>query len=260
MKKYIAAGALLFLLIIGYVTPCSASGESASSLFQDGNEAYKSGNYAKARECYQKLLQDGYISPSLYYNLGNTCFRENRIGYALLYFEKAHRLAPRDRDINFNLNLVREAFAKYSLYASDEHLVWFKNIITVNECTVVSSILYFIFMVLLISYLFFKQERFFWVLCTTGFFLICFSSVLAMAVYDRETLHYGIVVSPSAELRSGPNYKDNVTSILPEGCKVRIMRKEGEWVEVSVKGKLSKDDPSYGKIEGWIPEKDQSTI
>ncbi len=260
MKISIAACALLFLLITGSVTPCNASGGAASSLFRDGNDAYKSGNYAKARECYEKLLHDGNVSPSLYYNLGNTCFKENKIGYALFYYEKAHRLAPRDRDITFNLNLVREAFAKYALYAHDEHLMWFKNLSTVNECTVLVSILYFLFMVLLISYIFYKQERFFWVLCTTGFLLICFSIVLAMAVYDRETLQFGIVVSPSAELRSGPNYKENVTSILPEGCKVRIMRKEGEWVEVSVKGKLSKDEPSYGKIEGWIPEKDQSTI
>lgn len=260
MKKYIAACALLFLLITGYAKPCSAGGESASSMFQYGNDAYKGGNYQKARECYEKILNDGYVSPSLYYNLGNTCFKENRPGWALLYYEKAHRLAPRDRDITYNLGLVRDALAQSALYSSDEHMMWFKGLCTINECTVLVSVLYFAFMALLISYVFYRQERFFWVLCTTGFLLLCFSIMLGTAVYDRETLHYGIVVAPSAEVRSGPSYKENVTSIIPEGCKVRIIRKEGEWVEISVKARTSKDEATYGKVEGWIPDKDQSTI
>ena len=67
--------------------------------FIQGNTHYQNGQYREAIESYESVLQAGFTSPELYYNLGNAYFKLDERGKAVLYFEKAKKLAPRDADI-----------------------------------------------------------------------------------------------------------------------------------------------------------------
>ena len=64
----------IFLLAILSVS--NASAISTVNLkekdFAEGNEAYESGDYKLAAEIYCKIIDDGFTSWQLYYNLGNT--------------------------------------------------------------------------------------------------------------------------------------------------------------------------------------------
>jgi len=76
-------------------------------LYNQANEAYKAGAYDSAQTLYTEIAQNGLSSSALYYNLGNTHFKEGNIPAAILYYERALRIDPRDPDIRFNLEIAR---------------------------------------------------------------------------------------------------------------------------------------------------------
>ena len=58
---------------------------------------------------YEQVSKNGYESPALYYNLGNCYFKLHNLPAAILSYERARRLAPRDEDIAYNLRLLGES-------------------------------------------------------------------------------------------------------------------------------------------------------
>jgi len=77
------------------------------SAFGEANKAYEEGRYDEAAERYLALLNYRIEDPRLEYNLGNAEFKRGRLGYAILHYERARRLAPTDPDILANLEYAR---------------------------------------------------------------------------------------------------------------------------------------------------------
>ena len=101
MKRYIFILAILFLY-----TGVSFGQEAAGdphNLFFKGNSFYEKRDYEKAIEKYRKIVDLNMESGPLYYNIGNAYFKMGRIGYAILYYKKAHGLMPGDSDLRSNL-------------------------------------------------------------------------------------------------------------------------------------------------------------
>ncbi len=78
------------------------------NLFQHANEYYSKGNYDSAIIMYRNIVNAEYESVSLYYNFGNAYYKMKNIPSAILYFEKAKKLAPDDNDVLFNLQLTNQ--------------------------------------------------------------------------------------------------------------------------------------------------------
>lgn len=99
MKKWIH-----LLLIVAGIS--RASSQEAGLQFDQANQAYRSGEYEKASSLYEQIAENGYESPSLFYNLGNALFKMKDIPGAILNYERARRLSPHDEDITYNLRLA----------------------------------------------------------------------------------------------------------------------------------------------------------
>ena len=84
--------------------------------FVHGIQAYEKGDYQQAITRFQALVQAGVRNGKLYYNLGNAYMKKGDLGRAVLWYERAARLIPRDPDLNFNrdyaASLVRDAPAE----------------------------------------------------------------------------------------------------------------------------------------------------
>jgi tetratricopeptide (TPR) repeat protein len=76
-------------------------------LFQEANRAYDQKDYSAAVDKYKTLLDSGTATASVYYNLGNACFRLGNLGEAIWSYRKAQRLSPNDRDLKENLEFAR---------------------------------------------------------------------------------------------------------------------------------------------------------
>src|SRR6476620_8550682 len=77
-----------------------------SDLLQKAEKAYDSKKYREAIASYEELLNDGYRSYQLYYNLGNSYYRNNELGKAIYYYELARKLEPDDEDVRINLAIA----------------------------------------------------------------------------------------------------------------------------------------------------------
>ena len=75
-------------------------------LMQQGSEYFRSGEFDKAIEIYEELIEEGYEGTALYYNLGNTYFRIGKLGYSILNYERALRFSPSDEDVKHNLTFA----------------------------------------------------------------------------------------------------------------------------------------------------------
>ena len=69
-------------------------------------ELYQAEQYDSAAAVYQGLLDEGTEAFELYYNAGNAYFKAGDIGPAILNFERAKKLQPRNPDVQYNLELA----------------------------------------------------------------------------------------------------------------------------------------------------------
>ena len=98
----------LFLLLNAQVLGAQSV---ATGQYNGGNEFYREGDFEAARRSYLEAVATGIEDARLYYNLGNACFKLSRLGEAVLWYERARRLAPHDEDVEANLhfaNLVKK--------------------------------------------------------------------------------------------------------------------------------------------------------
>lgn len=80
----------------------------ASSLTDRADSAYAAEDYALATQFYNQAIKDDGTSSDLYYNLGNTYYRQGKNAQAILAYERALRLDPSNADARANLDFVNE--------------------------------------------------------------------------------------------------------------------------------------------------------
>ena len=101
---------LMILLPVLIIAPCAVKAkidQSAQEEFFEANRAYKNDQFQKAVDGYLKLIENGFENGHIYYNLGNAYYRIGDLGRAILFFERARLLIPRDDDLIFNLSHAR---------------------------------------------------------------------------------------------------------------------------------------------------------
>ncbi len=94
----------IFSILIMLIFSVSAY---ALSIGQRADSAYNAENYRLAIDLYQKSLAEEGRSSDLYYNLGNAYYRSDKLGMAVVCYERSLRLDPTNDDARSNLEFVR---------------------------------------------------------------------------------------------------------------------------------------------------------
>jgi tetratricopeptide (TPR) repeat protein len=98
----------LILAIFGILAaPLQCPAQEHGRRFLAAMEAYKSGDYATAVKDLEAIAAAGVRNGRLYYNLGNAHLKNNELGRALLWYERALTLIPNDPDLRFNYEYAR---------------------------------------------------------------------------------------------------------------------------------------------------------
>jgi tetratricopeptide (TPR) repeat protein len=106
--RHVVALALTVALMTAFGFSFAVKAVNAGPAFEQANAAFASGNDRMAIAQYEAILaRDGYSAPVLF-NLGNAYYHLGRFGEAILNYERAQILAPRDTSIAANLRLARE--------------------------------------------------------------------------------------------------------------------------------------------------------
>ena len=229
---------LVLALTLAQYTP-----QESQALFVEGNDAYYKGEYAAAKERYQKLLQAGFGGPDVLFNLGTTHLAAGELGPAILNLERAHRLFD-DDDIGANLAVAREhqvdqvvgeegsvPFTQRLAEATDERLVGIAFLI----------VWWLSFVLLWITAR--SSSRVVLGLITGLFFLVGagLGGTLAVHEWVNDTVVEAVVMPEAAKVREYPGETAKVSFEVHAGLKLRIMETSGRYVRVRLPNAL----------EGW---------
>ena len=249
MRKFSGTTIFILMLILGLASLLYA--DQKSYLFQKGNEAYQKGNYEEAVSSYKQILKMGYESPELYYNLGNSYYKLHKIGPAVLYYNRALKMNPRDEDIRHNLDLVNlrvvDRIPSIPELFYIRYFKSFQDLFSTQTLFWISIIFYaltilFIVLALLVRNRSFRllSHRMAW---GVGIVFLIFAFTLGTKVWAQTHTVEAIVLTPKVDVKSAPAKDGTLVFSLHEGVKVRIEQKTNGWFEIKL---------ADGK-EGWLP-------
>lgn len=205
--------------------------------FETANDLYAGGYYEEAILRYEKIIDEGFQSAGLYYNLGNAYYRSNKIAGAILNYERAALLSPGDEDIKFNLSLARAHVRDRIEELPDFFLNrWWKSIrdmYSAGSWAIFSVVTFITFLLLLTGFLMSApvsvKKTFFWLaVCILLISMLSFSLGLDRRNYMRN--HSGAVVfAPVVSVKSSPDINSTELFIIHEGSKVWVEDSIGEW-------------------------------
>jgi len=240
----------IYIILAVVILSSSMWAESAEAMLKRGNEFYIEKDYNKAIEAYENLTEQGYESPELFYNLGNSYFRIGKLGYAVLYYEKAHKLAPSDEDINHNLAFVNlQTVDKIETLPPFFLFEWWENLLalfSVTGWTIFTYIIYVLLLGIVVLYTFasgsFIQRLTVYGGLFTVLLLALSITILAVNVNRENNVKKAVVVEQTATAKLSPDNKSNDAFIIHEGLKVTVEDHLSNWIKVRLED---------GKI-GWL--------
>ena len=238
----------ILLLLIGNFS--IADDNNAEMLLEEAKEAYINEEYAYAAELYEEILEMGMESPFLFYNLGNAYYKTNRIGLAILNYERAAKLSPNNEKIQHNLRVANNRIVdKVEPVPVLFYKKWWNDIVNLQNMdnwakTAIISL--FLFLISAAIYLFAKTLR----IKKAGFysaifllFFSIFSLVCARSYYNTHLSgNQAIVMSVRTTAKSSPTATAPDVFVIHEGTKVSIINELGQWYEIRL---------ANGNV-GWI--------
>ena len=225
----------------------------ANKIIEKANNQYNRGLYDSAIINYQSVVDSGIEAGELYYNMGNTYYKNNDIASSILYYEKAKKLLPNDESIEYNLNIANsmivDKIEKVPELFYQRWWSFFYNILDSNTGAILTLIL-FALLIISIGIFILSQTR---NNRKVSFYLSMFlllltivSTTLTWQKYNNSLKHKeAIVFDPSITIKSSPTQNAVDLFVIHEGTKVKVMDKIDNWVEIKINN----------GSKGWLPEK-----
>jgi tetratricopeptide (TPR) repeat protein len=240
-----------FVLILFAFTTVQAQYSYVDSLAQVANQAYKSKNYEKAIDAYEKVLNEGYESSQLYYNLGNAYYKYGLLGKAILNYERALRLNPQNEDAIYNLKIANahaidkiNAVPKFFLAEWWDYLL---ELFPINTIAIITAGLFVLLLFFIWLFFYGKtangKKLGFTLGSVTFAFLLFFAFLYFGKAKQVSTEKYGIILAKEITVKVSPDENAKAAFILHEGTKFLLEDKVGNWGNIKL---------ADGK-EGWAP-------
>ena len=247
--KTVTLFAFLFLLVCAMSVWAQEETQplERNTIFFRANNSYSEEKYADAIKDYEQLVNGGLRSANIYYNLGNAYLKTGNKGKAILYYERAFKIRPRDANIRANLDYAR-SLVEDSVQQNSEkwyrRAFFFHGFLSVDGMAILAFILYLAVMILAsLSVLFRvwgKIFRYSAVIC--GFLLIMVLPSLINGIYESEFQKKAVISIEETAARFEPSEDATIHFKLYEGTVIQITRSQGDWYQVK---------RGDGKI-GWL--------
>ena len=238
-------------IIIFSLTIISVLNVWAQNTKAEADSAYINNDYVKAIEIYEALLQEGEAA-ELYYNLGNSYYKQGDIAKAILNYERAALLNPTNSDIQANLEIARaKTIDKVVPIPEIFFVAWTKALISklsVDTWGRIGIACFILFIVALSAFFFTKQLKTKKISFALGIISLIISILCNIFAWTQKSdllnNKEAIILSPSVTARSTPSENGTTLFILHEGHKVEIKDNSmKEWKEIKLED---------GKV-GWVP-------
>ena len=207
--------------------------------FNEANNYYNDSKYLESIKIYESILAGGWESSNLYYNMGNSYFRQNQIGQSIWAYKKALKMDPRNEDLIKNLSIA-EAKIKDRIILPDEFYFVkiygkFKSRYILKEWLLIGGV---IVLFTVISFLFseFRIINNLIILKAVKFLMlltVLVHIVILDKYFDENEDKLGIIIDNKVNAYSGPFYGDNsILFSINEGTEVIIKQSQKDWMEI----------------------------
>ncbi len=263
MKKTTSSpGAAAFLIAFALMIPSLSKAEPMSypdSLWNEGVAAYSAGRWNDAAVAWEGIYDAGIRGSELYYNLASAYFKLGETGKAILFYERALKEDPSDKDVRYNLEFAR-GMTQDRIEDVPEFILktWIKKATYLfsSDLWAVLSILFFagalalLLLFLLGSSSGARRTGFFTGIAALLIAVFCFAAASSQRA-DASRKDEAIVMRPVSSVKSSPS-SDSAKDlfILHEGTTVKILDEVDLWMNIEL---------SDGR-QGWIATKDIEII
>lgn len=236
----------------------AAFSQTQDKLFAEANTFYKEANYERALGVYLAIEEEGLVSTDLYFNLGNTYYKLDKVAPAIYYYEKAIKMDPTNEDAIFNL-----AFAKRMTIDVIEELPktvfqrFSANVIqklSFDTWALIAVIASFLASLLFLLYHFSDATRKKLIYFNTTIIAVTVMLIsLFFAFNNYKTVQNNrtaIIFESKVEVKNAPTTSGEEVFILHEGTKVVILDELDNWKKIKI---------ADGKV-GWMSDKELKEI
>ena len=232
------------LIMIAFISFSAGSLHSQGiieSQFNKGNELYLDNEFIQAIEVYTSILNSGYESGELYYNLGNAHFKAGNLGKTILYYEKAKKFLPNDRDLKDNLALANLRVAdqinvpRLAIWEIVDNIL---DYFTLQAYYRISLALFLLLLAAAAVYYFLpkgnlKRTMFFTSVPAFSLFMIVLS-VFIWKLWFEVNFKEGVIIVDEVEVVSAPEENAKGLFSLHEGVKVRVTQELHTFIKIEL--------------------------
>jgi hypothetical protein len=197
--------------------------------------------YKKAAMRYERLINEGGIeNGKIYYNLGNTYFRMNDIGRAILNYLKAEQYIPDDSNLKQNLTYAREKRIdkieeKQETRVLKTLFFWHYDL-SIKTRTLLFTIFFIALWICSGFRIFFKRPFLFWCITVSAGVSLLMSGSLVIEEITLKKIRPGVVISLETTARKGNSetYEPSFKEPLHAGTEFTLLEDRGEWYQVEL--------------------------
>ncbi|WP_350293264.1 SH3 domain-containing protein [uncultured Croceitalea sp.] len=220
-------------------------------LFSRATDSYNAGEYGKAIEYYQRIIDNGKHSAELYFNMANAHYKRDEIGPSIYYYEKALLLKPNDPEILNNLgyaqNMRLDAIDKMPESAMTRFYNAFIGKFSFDQWAYLAVAMLVLFVLAYLAYYLLNsalQKRFSFILSMLALLLSAVTLSFAYLQYDAfKNNNPAIIFEREVAVTSEPNERSERIFTLHEGTKVNVLEELNDWMKIKI----------VDGQTGWIP-------
>ena len=238
----------IVILIFLFVSGLFAQNEV---LFSSATDAYNAGDYGKAIEYYQKIVDNGKHSAELYFNMANAYYKRDEIGPSIYYYEKALLLKPNDPEILNNLGYAQNMRLDAINKMPESAMTRFYNAVigkfSFDQWAYFGVAMIMLFVLAYLAYYLLNsalQKRFSFIMSILALLLCVVSVSFSYLQYDAyKTNNPAIIFGREVAVTSEPNERSERIFTLHEGTKVNVQEQLNDWMKIKI----------VDGQTGWIP-------
>ncbi len=242
---------LLFILLFSATV---FANNNIQKQFIKANKFYEQHNYFEAVKNYEDIYNRGIKNGYLFYNIGTSYLKMNKIGKSLYWFDKASFFIPLNSSLNKNIQIAiskaKDNFQNRAWTNYLDGIFFLTKLFSIKSLFYLASLFYMLLFIIVIIRFFtynvnFKRNinR---AITVVGIFFVTFTLNFSWDYYKYKYLKIGYIIANNVEVKNDFNIDaDNIMEV-NDGTKVIILEENRNFLYVKF--------PDNSK--GWV-EKDK---
>lgn len=242
------------IALLGIIALLAAASSASAGSFEQANQQFAAGDFKAAAASYEKSIADDGPDAAAYFNLGNAYQSLKQYGPAILAYERARLLTPRDPDLRANLTLARKAATAFDEPGRNPRLEAAIGYLSRNEWSwlVVGGALSLGVLSVAAGVMNLRRRGLRNPAIACGILAGMAIATGSTALYLRkDEANRGIILSGETAVRLSPFEKAESVGTASAGRVVRLGEKNGDFIYIEAPGT---------SIRGWVADSDVAAI